>query len=76
METLIIILIFVFFCCGPFYMLICSGLDKAKEKGYDGCIMLIIILLGVILTLCGLFNTCKSCLTDSHSHDYYESPRK
>lgn len=76
MKSLLIILLFVFFCCGPFYMLCAKGMDKAEKKGCDGCVVMFIIFFMFVLTLCGLFGMCKSCTDEGPSYDYYDSPRK
>lgn len=39
MKTIIIVLLFVFFTCGPFYLLIGRGVDKLEEKGHEGCVI-------------------------------------
>lgn len=76
MKTLLIIVIFIFFCCGPFGMLCAKGFEKAEEKGHDGCIVGLMLILMAIFTLCGLFNMCNSCADESPSYDYYDAPRK
>lgn len=39
MKTIIIVLLFVFFTFGPFYLLIGRGVDKLEEKGHEGCVI-------------------------------------
>lgn len=74
MKTIIIILLFVFFTCGPFYLLISRGVEKLEEKGHGGCIIAIIVVLFVTFSLIGLVGSIKSCSQSDHypSYDYYD----
>lgn len=76
MSTLVIILLFIFFCCGPFYMLIAKGIDKAEEKDHGGCVAVIIILLVGLFTIGGCVSFCNSIDDSSPSYDYYDHVRK
>lgn len=75
MKTIWIILIFIFFTCGPFYFILGAGIEKAEKKGYGCCVVGLVVLFWIVLTIAGLVNMCKSCANSGPSIDYYESPR-
>lgn len=73
MKTILIILIGVFFLCGPFYMIIGWLLEKIEEK-HSGCEVYIILGLGLVLGIGGIIGAVKSCSHSNHypTYDYYE----
>lgn len=75
MKTILYILIFIFFACGPFYFIVASGAEKLEKRGYGCGIALLVIFFWIVFTMLGVFNVFKSCGSSSPSIDYYESPR-